>query len=154
MANNYLAILADIKTKLESIPDIGKVYDYERWASSWDKFISLFKSTQHNQIRGWEITRRSISEHIAGAYFRHHKFKIRGYMSIDDSNATDKTFQQLIEEVCNVFRNADSGSSWFYGDGDQSNNAPAQVEVIEPRMFGGVLCHYVEINLTITERIM
>jgi len=154
MANNYLAILADIKNKMDSIPDIGVVHDYERWASSWDQFISLFKSQAHNQIRGWEITRGPVSEHLRGTYFRHHLFRIRGYMSLDDAQETDKTFQQLIEEVCNTFRNAQGGASWFYGNGDAPENSPAQVEINEPRMFGSVLCHYAEILLSVTERII
>ncbi len=154
MANRYLSILADVKTNLDSVIDIGKTYDYERWLKDWTKFINLFKSENHGQIRGWEITRAAAPEHQAGAFFRHHKFVIRGYMAIKDSDATDKTFQELVEEVCAKFRTAADGTAWFYGDGDQSGDAPAQVETIEARTFGGVLCHYAEIKLTVTERII
>lgn len=158
MASNYIAILADIKTKLTSIQDIGQVHDYFRWAIATDKFLSLFAYTPSygdKQIRGWEITRVAAPEHKRGAFFRHHRFKISGYMSLKDSDATDKTFQQLVDGVCEVFRVADTGTAaWQYRDGDAPEDSPAQVNIIEVRMFGAVLCHYTEITLSVTERIV
>lgn len=157
MASKYLEILADIKSKMESIADIGWVYDYERWSADWGKFLNLFKININNteQIRGWEITRIAVTEHNRGAYFRHHKFRINGYMSLRDDIATDKTFQELIEEICITFRAANSpDEAWFYIDGETPESSPIQVITIEARTFGGVLCHYAEIMLTVTERII
>ncbi len=158
MTDIYSSILSDIKTKMEAVTDIGKVYDYYRWNNNPSTFISLFAYTPSGggkHIRGWEITRVQVPEHKAGAYFRHHKFKIAGYLALKDVDATDKTFQVLIDKICEKFRTADppSGATWYYMNGDNPGDSPCQVDIIEARMFGDVLCHYAEISLSITERI-
>lgn len=157
MASNYLAIIVDIKARLSALQNIGQVHDYFRWNKESAAFLNLFAYTvlggsQH--IRGWEFTRSAATEHKRGAFFRHHKFKITGYMSLKDSDATDKTFQQLVDNICETFRAAGSGTTWDYRDGDNPENSPAQADVIDVRTFGSVLCHYAEINLSVTERIV
>ncbi len=157
MPSNYLAILADIKTNLEAITDIGIVHDYYRYVANPTKFVTLFSYTPtggSKHIRGWEITRIRAPEHKRGAYFRHHIFKLTGYLGLKDTDATDKIFQALIDAVCEKFRTASDGATWYYLDGDNSDNSPCQVEIIEPRMFGETLCHYAEIILLVTERIV
>ena len=58
------AIRTQIYTILGGVTNIGQVYDYERWAADWVTFINLFKTTigTVDQIRGWEIGRRSATE--------------------------------------------------------------------------------------------
>lgn len=153
----YLAILADIKAKLEGVTDVGNVYDYYRWNNDLGAFIELFSYTPAGagkQIRGWEISRISATEHKDGAFFRHHTFSIDGYMSMSDANASDKTFQVLIDSICDVFRSPTDGATWYYLDGDNPKASPAQVLTIDVRAFGNVLCHHAKINLSITERIV
>ena len=159
MANNYLEIVTDIKTRMETVTDVGVVHKYYRWNQSQVDFINFFiynPTNQPRQIRGWEITRISATEHHKGCYYRHHKFKLSGFMSFQDIRATDLIFQSLIDEVCNVFRNVDApvDSKWWYMDGDNEETSPAQTPIIKPKMFGNVLCHTTEITLTITERII
>lgn len=157
MASNYLAIIADIKAKLSALPNIGQVHDYYRWNKESAAFLSLFAYTASGgsqQIRGWEFTRSAAPEHKRGAFFKHHRFKITGFMSLKDSDATDKTFQQLVDNICETFRVTASGAAWDYRDGDNAENSAAQADVIEVRTFGSVLCHYAEINLSVTERIV
>jgi hypothetical protein len=157
MASNYLNILADIKARFDAISDIGIVHDYERLTKNWQEFLALFAYTPdggNQQIRGWEITRRSVPEHKRGAYYRHHVFIVRGYLSLKDSDATDKTFQILVDTICETFRAVGEVSTWYYRDGENPENSPCQVDLIEPRMFGGVLCHYCEITLYVTEWIV
>ncbi len=161
MASKYLEILADIKAKMETVTDVGIVHDYYRWNKDYKTFIGLFAynpTNQPRQIRGWEITRISVEEHKRGypAFFRHHKFRFSGYMSLQDKSETDKIFQELIDEVCNVFRNvnAPDGSTWYYMDGDAEESSSGQAPIIKPKMFGNVLCHTTEITLIVTERII
>ena len=154
MASNYLAIVADIKSKMETIPGIGLVHDYERQAADLARFILLFKDSA-GKILGWEITRRAASEHSAGASFRHHQMVLKGYMGLQDEQASSKAFQVLADLVCEKFRSAVSpvGAIWQYRNGDEPANAPAQIEIINDRMFGSYLCHCAEIALSVTERI-
>ena len=157
MASKYLEIIADIKGKMESVPDIGKVYDYYRWNADFARFVQLFSytpSTGGLHIRGWEITRKAAPEHKRGAWFRHHKFTLTGYMGLKDDAATDKVFQVLVDDVCELFRNTAGGATWDYMDGEAPENSPAQTPLITPRMFGSVLCHVAEIDLSVQERII
>lgn len=153
--NNYLAIVADIKEKIQAVPGVGKVHDYARLATDWGTYIARFKD-ESGRILGWEITRARVSEHRRGATFRHHTFVLRGFMGLQDSAATDKLFQALVEEVCAAFRDtaAPLSAPWSYQNADAHEQTPTQVPVIDERMFGQVLCHYAEIHLSITERIL
>lgn len=157
MANNYRAIVDDIAAKMAVVANIGRIHGYERQVVDPAKFIQLFQDPITGRILGWEITRRSAQEHKRGAFFRHHQMVLQGYMGLQDASATGLTFQELCEEVCNAFRVADPatpGAAWNYLDGDDATAAPAQVESINDRMFGAVLCHCAVITLSVTERII
>jgi hypothetical protein len=149
------AIRTEIYNILSGVTDIGKVYDYERWAANWEAFINFFKTTigAVDQIRGWELGRRSAKEEkiVIGigddANEISHTYIIRGYMSVKDSLATEKTFNTLIEAVATAFRAVPTLN------GLAEDHLYIQVEVIDARMFGSVLCHYTELSLTVIERI-
>ena len=131
-----------IYTTLSGVTNIGKVYDYDRWAADWATFINLFKTTISGmpQIRGWEISRTGPVPNDTTSV-RSHTYTIRGYMSLDDSAATEKTFNALIEAIYDAFLAApDLNYAALGHDG-------IQVDVIEARMFGSVLCHYTELRL-------
>ena len=146
------AIRTEIYNILSGVTNIGKVYDYERWAADWNTFINLFKTTISgaDQIRGWEIGRRSVTEggETLGTNERKHTFTIRGYMGISDAAATEKTFNALIEAICAAFR----VNPTLNGSADLHQDV--QVEVIEARTFGGVLCHYAEMSLEADEIVL
>ncbi len=153
--NNYRRILDDIAVKLATVPGIGIIHKYERQVADQAKFIALFKAA-NGKICGWEITRRAVSEHQRGAFFRHHQMVLKGYLGLQDASATSNQFQELCDDVCAAFRNADPatvGASWNYINGDDQTAAAAQIESINDRMFGAVLCHCAEIALSVTERI-
>lgn len=153
--SNYLTIVGDVKTKLLTVAGIGLVHDYERQVIDLAKFILLFKDAA-GKICGTEITRRAVPEHKAGAFFRHHQLLLKSYMGLQDATASSKTFQVLVDDICAKFRVADppANAPWDYHNGDNPAAAPAQVEIINDRMFGSVLCHCAEISLSVTERIL
>ncbi len=149
------AIRGQIYAVIGAIANIGMVYDYERWAADWVAFINFFKTTIGgvDQIRGWEISRRSAAEKkiVIGvnisSHQKTHVFLIRGYMGVNDAAATEKTFNALIEAIGAAFRYNkklnDTAMDHDY----------IQAETIGFRMFGGALCHYAELSLTVYERI-
>ncbi len=155
MASKYLDIVADIKSWMLEIPDIGVVWEFERWANTWSKFLDFFKYTTQDgttQIRGWEITRPSVRDEQKGAYLRHHRFKLTGYMSLKDLAATDLVFQELVDLVLETFREAqDPAGRWFYLDENDDRDFSIQADNIYPRKFGDVLCHCAEISLSVVE---
>jgi len=142
-------IRAAIYSILNAVTDIGKVYDYEQWTAEWAQFINLFKTTidGEDQIRGWEIGRRSVGEKLfaMGMNERDHGFVIRGYMRVNDALASEKTFNNLIEAAADVFRTN------FTLNGAAKSHDNIQTETIDFRLFGGVLCHYAESSLIVHE---
>jgi hypothetical protein len=159
---SYTAIVADIKSKLMKIPDVGVVHDYARWSNDMAKFIQLFARdlpAGKKEVRGWEITRVAAPEKKRGnTFFRIHRFQVSGYMGLLDAEATDIAFQELIDTVCSKFRVAEpadgDAAPWFYMDGPDSGKSCVQAETIDTRMFGSVLCHHADIFITVTERII
>lgn len=145
-------IRTEIKGIMDGVTDIGVVHDYERLATDWIKFLSFYKPAGKNYIRGWSITRQKSPEKgngeddtAAHQYRRMHNMVIRGYYGLKDSDASEKVFQDLVETVCDTFR----GKPTLNGKADDSS--PPQVDIFETRMFGTVLCHYVEIRIVVEE---
>lgn len=154
MTARYSQIAADIKAKLETVQDIGVVHAYERQATDLRKFIELFKSSD-GRIRGWEITRRAVPEDQRGATSRHHQMVLRGYQGLQDAEASAVAFQDLCDDICDLFRTAEfpAGSKLQYLNALDTALTPVQIEQIEDRMFGNVLCHTAIIAVSVTERI-
>lgn len=141
-------IRAQYKTILQSVPGIGVVHDYERWSADWDKFLAQFQDPASKKILGWTITRERSAESFktGSGYSRMYTMAIRGYMGLNDTDASEKTFQDLIETVCDTFR----GKTTLNGVVEQVE-APLQVDSIDLRQLGSVLCHHCELRQTVEE---
>jgi hypothetical protein len=153
--STYTTILGAIKTKLEGVTGItggaGKVYDYQRFSTEWNHFLGLFKTTG-NKIHGWNLTRVSTEEILQtnNRSERVFVFKIRGYMTIEDAEESEKDFQDIVENICAAFR-ADMdlgiGSTIEAGDDEHTNGiGVVQVQIVEARSFGGTICHFAELE--------
>lgn len=141
-----LTLRAQLKIMLESVPGTGKVHDYERFnAADWNKFIELFQDTTSNKIFGWEITREAVRvEKITiGSKKVIHSFVLKGYYGLQDAMATEKTFNAIIDLVLQKFIDTKI-------PGTQGQSLP-KVSPIQPRFYGGVLCHYTEIRMDVAE---
>jgi hypothetical protein len=153
--STYTTILGAIKTKLEAVTGItggaGKVYDYQRLSTEWNHFLGLFKTTG-SKIHGWIITRVSTDEQLMTNYQsrRVFTFLLRGYMSVDDSEESEKDFQDIVENICTDFRkdmDLGIGSTIEPGDDEHTNGiGVVQVKTVEARKFGAVLCHFAELE--------
>lgn len=135
-----------MKGKLEEVSGIGVVHDYERWASNWKDLLTLYQS--NGKLNGWSISRRSTAAEwvCMPEVDRRHNFVITGIYSLDDSAASEKTFQDLIEGIEEKIRNDHTLGDTCVAAG------PLQVETVEVRMFGSVLCHYCELSLAALEK--
>ncbi len=140
-------IREQIKTILSGVSGAGVVHDYDRWASTWEKFLDLFKDEATGKINGWTITRDKTPATTASTTHdsRVHHFRIRGYYGLKDEDASEIVFQQLIEDICASFR-----SKYKLND-TAENTEPVQVEAVDLRIFGNVLCHYCELLLMAEE---
>jgi len=154
MTVRYSTIAADIKAKLESIPGTGLVHAYERQVIDPEKFINLFKDSR-GKVCGWEITRSAAPESYTGPVNRHHQMLIKGYLGLQDAVASASAFQDLCDDICDLFREASPAvpGGWEYRNGLEPDKTPVQLALIDDRFFGKVLCHHAVISITITERI-
>src|SRR4030067_1035171 len=145
------SIRTDIYTIVAAVTNIGLVYDRLRYTDEWSKYMDLFKTTVSGlaQVRGWVINYDGMSQEIAEFNpnaFRAQRFLVRGYLSLDDSAESEKTAANLAEDVCDALDDAAALPGGQYYDASQ-----AEIEIFEPRLFGSVLCHYIEIKVTVTE---
>lgn len=135
----------------------NNVYDYDRWAPTWDKFLEFFK-TSDNKLQGWMVTRRRSPKFIlaqGGHDTKTHLFIIKGIMGLADSDGTEKIFQDLIEDIVNKFDDYDTLNGIAFTSspviGAPRLISGIQVEIVEKRKFGTVLCHYCELFLYVQE---
>ena len=163
------AILAEIS----SVAEAGRVHSYQRWSADLGKYLDLFRweaGSGLNQIRGWVLTRERAGEEVAsigsnatggftpaGLSRRTHTFLLFGIMSAEDGVGSEVVFQDLIEEICDRFR-GDKTLRLLDESGAPRVRSlerlqPPQVDLIELRTFGNVLCHYAEIRVRAIERI-
>lgn len=143
-----------LKTILQSVSNIGVVHDYQRFNTDYMAFINLFDTTIGGvkQLRGWTVafgglaSTDDLPDQFDGQYVRGYRWTIRGYMGLQDSAATEKTFAALVETVCDALDDDDTLHGATYYDASK-----AEAPVVEERLFGSVLCHYCEIRLIIFE---
>ena len=140
-------IRQEIFTILSAVPGIGRVYDYERWTLDWGKFLELFKDPASGRVLGWELSRSGVEAQFLSRIEEDatHRFTVKGYLGVQDSAATEKLFNGLIEAIRAAFR----GNVTLNGMAELV--VPVSVPVIEVRTFGSVLCHYCELQISVTE---
>lgn len=148
-------VRASIKTLVEGVTNVGKVYDLEAFADTWDGFLDRFKTTisSVDMVRGWTISCEAIERQgqIASgvrntANVNQYAYRVRGYQSFDYDTSTEKTFLALALAVMDALDGGIVSGAVF-------NAELAQLPTYEPRVFGGVLCHYAEIQQTVWEQI-
>jgi len=155
MAATESEIRAGIKGLMEGVTDIGLVYDYERWAADWGDYLDLFKTTIGGvtQIRGWTITCDRVEniQHLREFHRKVYFYSIRGYMGLDDSEETEKTALGLAIDVVETLEQYPLLNS-VLTNGTYDEDGWPFVDTFEPRMYGGVLCHYTEIRCVVFEK--
>lgn len=143
-------IRTQIKTKLEAISGVENVYDYKRFSSDWATYKDLF--VKDSRVNTWEIERKSFSRMARGGSGdvedTIHNFIIRGFYSVYDVLASEKTFQDLVETIC-----ADFIDDPTLGGKAKMVHIPITGE-FTTAMLGNVLCHVVMININIEDRII
>jgi hypothetical protein len=140
------AIRSYLKSLLSGVAGIGVVHDYERWAVQYSDLLNYY--VKNSKLNGWAITRRSTEAEWSAmpVVDRTHQIEITGIYSLKDADASEKTFQDLIEAVDAAVRfdHTLGGNCLVAG--------PLAVEVVEARMFGSVLCHYCLLRLPVQTR--
>ncbi len=143
-------IRTKIKTKLEAIANVKSVYDFRRYCNDWAAYQDLF--VKDDRVNTWEIERVSFEAHSHGGYGnvedKTHNFIIRGFYSVLDSLATEKTFQDIVEAIVSNFINDPT-----LGGTAIQVHTPITGELRIGKL-GSVMVHVAEIHVAITDRII
>jgi hypothetical protein len=135
---------------IETVTGIGIVHSYLRWSNTFDGFLNLFKDST-DKINGCMITRVKTPEEFVGGgrtSERSHMMKIVCIYGLKDGDASELYFQDtIIEGICVALRHEKTLNN------RRANLGLPQVDIVEPRKFGSVLCHYAEITVSVTEMV-
>lgn len=156
---NYSVILSNLTSLLATVTGIANIHAYQRHVADWSAMLALFKRTvttgappnevSVSTIQGWTVSRSaSTEEWITNCeVLRVHEFRIRGILGVQDSAATEDTFNDLIEAISDIARRdfpTNTTAEW---------HDAIQWPVIDYRVFNGVLCHYCEGIAKVRERL-
>lgn len=149
-------VRTEIATIISDVTGIGKVHEYERYTHDRNQYTKLF--TKNDKINVWQIERPTFSRYVHGSAGATsgverviHDFLIRGFYGLSDELKSEKTFQDLVEGVCQAFR-----------DKPDLNGVAEMIKIspetpitgrITKEYLGEALCHTVEINISIQERV-
>ena len=134
-------IRAAMKSTVGGVADIGVVHDFERYTESESAFKTFFVSD--GEVLGWIIRRvgRKVTSPGIGRYVMTNKWRITGYMSLDDDTATEKTFDDLLDAIAAAFLADDTLGGVVASVITPDNVAGAQLDQSGPVLLAGVLCH-------------
>lgn len=143
-------IRAAIVAKLETVPGIGRVHGYERFADRKSELADLYVAG--GQLLGWNVRRIATAETspAIGRTVVTHRWRIRGFMALADEAASEIAFDTLIEAIGDAFRDDDTLGGTVATCIVEEGSAPQagiQVEDSGPVDFAGVLCHAAQLSL-------
>jgi len=150
-------VRAAIGAMMKSVPGIGIVHPYERYAKNSEGFQSLYAWQPDGQavpeLRGWFIHRRATRDYVKTQSLNRVEsdWLIKGYFGWVDARATVLIADTIIEALLRAFRR-DPTLGGIVERPRASTEVPIGLTLVEsaPYMFGGLLAHGVTFNLTTT----
>lgn len=148
--------LKDIRERiaaiLASVDGMGRVHEYLRLAKNRDAFYAVFAhetAQGAKEVNAWMITRNKTPSERGPMQVvnRDHHFRFYGLRAVNDAEASELVFQELVEAIQRKF------DSEFTLGGLAINSGPVQVLVVEHRDFSNVLCHAAELEYRVQERV-
>jgi hypothetical protein len=142
----------EIKTIMNSVDDVFNIYTDKKYVKEAGSFIEHYKAENilgEKFYTAWFISRNSsLEEKLSNKEnMRNHSISIMGYLGINEANNSYRKFEGIIEDICSVFR----------GNLNLNNKcleiSPVQVETIQEKSFGLVVCHYTELKINCWEKI-
>jgi len=134
----YRALGDWLTAQLATIPQIGLVHSYERLTVEPDLASGVFGDPQ--ALRAWTLTRESVQhERSPGLESRGQaRLVLRGFLSVDDLQASELVLQGLLEDVAAVLRP-------MHTVGAFDRVGPLQIEEVSHSRVGAThLCHYAQ----------
>jgi hypothetical protein len=134
----YRALGDWLMGQLATIPAIGLVHPYERLTVEPDLASGVFGDPQ--QLRAWTLTRESVgNERAPGLETRgQERLVLRGFLSVDDSQASELVLQDLLEQIAELLRPVHTVGAF-------DRVGPLQIEEVAHSRVGQThLCHFVQ----------
>ncbi len=147
---SYSAIRTALQARLAAVTGMGTVFTYLRWtdddvdAPGFAKFIQGTAPNQHLSFA--QFTRTRFVDSKRGLTHRNHDIVIFAFYSASDADATENTFQDLMDAVANDLEGGDR----TLGGACAIVHLP-EVSPIEYTWFGPVFCHAALIRVTVEE---
>jgi hypothetical protein len=134
----YRALGDWLTAQLGTIPDIGLVHPYERLTVEPDLASGVFGDPQ--ALRAWTLTRERVQpERFPGLEsVGQERLVLRGFLSVDDAQASELVFQDLLEQIAALLRPV-------HTVGGFDRVGPLQIEEVAHSPVGQThLCHFVQ----------
>ena len=140
---------AALKATLDTVPGIGRTYDYWVRTQHEAETIAAFKAD--GRLHTWLLTLaddESFSERrMVGCSRVTGRFWIHGYYSLSESGASEKDFETVLQAVITTFR-ADQQLG-----GSAIDSGPMRVRQWQHVGFCGVTCHYVQLEIDVLSQV-
>lgn len=150
--SDLVIIRAEILATMNGVANIGRVHDYERYATRIEDFKELFYDADTKLINGWWFDRLSTAEldGDTGEVRRIHTWQFYGFRGLQDGIGSAKDYQILIDAICDAFRDNPTLDGAI--DDNKNMDLPRgpvgiQVDAVEPVMFFKILCHRAKLTL-------
>lgn len=145
---SYTTIVEALQDTIEAVSGTANVYEYLRYSSDTETRNDLF--IDNSILHTWMLTRTAApsTDTLGEIFTRSHSFEVHSYYQIDDSATSEKTHQQLCDDVMDALNSSNevvAGTAYLTGTAQLLEYPP------EGRMFCGVLCHFARIGLNVEE---
>tara|TARA_R110000868_G_scaffold225568_2_gene477804 strand:- start:17540 stop:18160 length:621 start_codon:yes stop_codon:yes gene_type:complete len=142
-------------TMLETVPAIGRVHGYERYAKNEKDFSALYlwspdAAASSKPVRGWHVRRVAVrrSLFVGDQVSVSTDWRLRGFLSIQDAEASELMMDALVDAVMATY-DQDLTLGGLLSEPAQAGAALGpQMTESGPYMLGGVLVHGVTLSLT------
>jgi hypothetical protein len=139
---------------LATVPNIGVIQPYERYAKTEKDFADLYlrKDGPQSRVRGWFIRRVTYREtlYLGMQTVLQYDWQIRGFMALQDDLASEIVMDRLVELVRYAFKQDLTLGGVAVAPTDANQPVGVQLAESGPVMFAGILCHGVNLTLTTT----
>jgi hypothetical protein len=142
-------IIDAIVSIIEGVSGIGTVYGQEKRSRSYAEWLALMSKS--GIVNGWMVSRDKTDpfEDNESTLRNVHIYKITGYYQIDDPASSEKTFQGVIDLICQAFYGNETLS------GSALNSDPVQIDFVGIRELApdtNYFLHHAELTLRVDER--
>ncbi len=139
-------IRAAIGARLSTIPDIGLVHTYQRYAQRQRDFRTFYETA--GTVRGWNVHRIGFRQrpYTAGVNVVLSRWRIEGFHALDDETETEILFDDMIDSINDAFL-LDPTIGGTVNSIEADNQVGIQLDDAGPAMFSGVLCHRARLSL-------